>query len=61
MKLKSGRKYKKDLSDVAGILYEREPYSANETSMDIFTFSPSRKMIFATRYGSGVDRKFPLL
>ena len=59
--LSAGRKISGVYPDDAGILYEREPYSANETSMDIFTFSPSRKMIFATRYGSGVDRKFPLL
>lgn len=59
--LSAGRKISGIFPDDAGILYEREPYSASETSMDIFTFSPSRKMIFATRYGSGVDRKFPLL
>lgn len=59
--LSAGRKISGISPDDAGILYEREPYSASETSMDIFTFSPSRDMIFATRYGSGVDRKFPLL
>ena len=59
--MSAGRKISGVYPDDAGILYEREPYSDKETAMDIFTFSPSRKMIFATRYGSGVDRKFPLL
>ena len=59
--MSAGRKISGIAPDDAGILYEREPYSASETAMDIFTFSPLRQMIFATRYGSGVDRKFPLL
>lgn len=43
-----------------GILYEREPYTEAESSMDIFTFSPSRGKLYATRYGSGADREFSL-
>lgn len=39
------------------IRYEREPYSASETSMDIFTFSPKEDKLTATRYGGGVSRE----
>lgn len=42
------------------VLYEREPLSATESSMDIFTFSPSDYTLTATRYGSGEDRTFTL-
>lgn len=56
----SGRKISGVYPDDKGILYKREPYSALETSMDIFTFSPQRGMLYATRYGSGADRKFSL-
>ena len=41
-----------------GIIYEREPFSATETSMDIFTFDPDNYTLSATRYGSGKDRTF---
>ena len=40
-----------------GVLYERVPYSAKETSVDIFTYSPSTGKLTATRYGSGVSRE----
>lgn len=43
-----------------GIVYEREPYSATETSMDIFTFDPEKYTLTATRYGSGKDRTFEI-
>ncbi len=43
-----------------GILYEREPYSALETSMDIFTFDPEEYTLSATRYGGGKSRTFTL-
>lgn len=43
-----------------GIIYEREPYSAFETSMDIFTFDPEEYTLSATRYGSGKSRTFTL-
>lgn len=43
-----------------GVLYEREPYSAIETSMDIFTFDPEEYTLSATRYGSGKSRTFTL-
>lgn len=40
-----------------GILYERVPYSASETSMDIFTYCPKTGKLTATRYGAGVSRE----
>ena len=40
-----------------GVLYERVPYSASETSMDIFTYSPKDGKLTATRYGAGVSRE----
>lgn len=43
-----------------GVTYEREPYSASETSMDIFTFSPKKYTLEATRYGLGESRTFNL-
>ena len=43
-----------------GITYEREPFTAKETAVDIFTFSPSDYTLKATRYGSGEDREFSL-
>lgn len=56
----AGRKNSGFHPEVDGIKFEREPYSDKESAMDIFTFSPSRKTLFATRYGSGEDRVFPL-
>ena len=43
-----------------GVLFEREPYSDKETSVDIFTFDPEEYTLTATRYGSGEDRKFDI-
>lgn len=40
-----------------GVMYERVPYSAKETSMDIFTYSPEKGKLTATRYGAGVSRE----
>lgn len=40
-----------------GILYDRVPYSAAETGMDIFTYSPKQGKLTATRYGAGVSRE----
>lgn len=52
----SGRKASGVGAGDDGITYEREPYSAAETAMDIFTFSPKNNTLSAVRYGSGVDR-----
>lgn len=43
-----------------GIIYEREPFTAKETTVDIFTFSPADYTLKATRYGSGEDRTFDI-
>ena len=43
-----------------GIKYAHEPFSANETSFDIFTFDPEAYTLTATRYGAGKDRTFPI-
>lgn len=52
----SGRKASGVGAGDDGIVYEREPYSAVETAMDIFTFSSKNNTLSAVRYGSGVDR-----
>ena len=41
-----------------GVIYAHEPFSASETSFDIFTFSPDDYTLTATRYGAGKDRAF---
>ncbi len=41
-----------------GEKYSHEPFSATETSFDIFTFSPEKNTLVATRYGAGKSRKF---
>lgn len=43
-----------------GIMYEREPYSATESSMDIFTFDSKNYTLSAVRYGSGENRTFDI-
>ena len=43
-----------------GVLFEREPLSDKETSVDIFTFDPEAYTLQATRYGSGEDRSFEI-
>lgn len=43
-----------------GITYERELFCDKETTIDIFTFSPSDYTLTATRYGSGEDRTFDI-
>ena len=43
-----------------GEIYAHEPFSAVETSFDIFTFSPEEYTLTATRYGAGKDRIFDL-
>jgi 3',5'-cyclic AMP phosphodiesterase CpdA len=43
-----------------GIKYAHEPFTADETSFDIFTFSPEEYTLKATRYGTGKDRVFDL-
>ena len=43
-----------------GVKYAHEPFSAIETSFDIFTFDPEEYTLTATRYGAGKDRAFPL-
>lgn len=57
----AGRKNSGVAADMNGVTFEREPYSDKESSIDIFTFSPSRGKIFATRYGSGENREFSVL
>lgn len=56
----AGRKNSGLLIGDNGILYERELYSNTETSVDIFTFSPSDYTLTATRYGAGEDRTFKI-
>ncbi len=41
-----------------GVKYSHEPFSAIETSFDIFSFSPEQNTLVATRYGAGKSRKF---
>ncbi|MBQ8404786.1 MAG: metallophosphoesterase [Clostridia bacterium] len=43
-----------------GEKYSHEPFSATETSFDIFTFSPEHNTLVATRYGAGKSRKFDI-
>ena len=43
-----------------GVEYSHEPFSATETSFDIFTFSPVQNTLVATRYGAGKSRKFDI-
>ena len=43
-----------------GVVYAHEPFSAAETSFDIFTFDPEEYCLTATRYGPGKDRKFDI-
>lgn len=43
-----------------GVVYTHEPFSAAETSFDIFTFSPEEYTLVSTRYGTGKDRKFDI-
>jgi hypothetical protein len=43
-----------------GVKYAHEPFSATETSFDIFTFDPEEYTLKATRYGAGKDRKFDI-
>lgn len=43
-----------------GIKYSHEPFTAEETSFDIFTFSPDEYTLTATRYGAGKDRIFDI-
>ena len=43
-----------------GEIYTHAPFSAAETSLDIFTFSPEEYTLTATRYGAGKDRKFDI-
>ncbi len=43
-----------------GEKYSHEPFSATETSFDIFTFCPEQNTIVATRYGAGKSRKFDI-
>ena len=56
----AGRKNSGMAAGDNGIIYERVPFSALETSMDIFTFDPQNYTLSATRYGSGENRIFPL-
>ena len=41
-----------------GTVYAHDPFTASETSFDIFTFSPDDYTLTATRYGAGKDRVF---
>jgi hypothetical protein len=43
-----------------GAVYAHEPFTAAETSFDIFTFCPEKYTLTATRYGAGKDRVFDL-
>ncbi len=43
-----------------GVKYSHEPFTAVETSFDIFTFSPEEYTLTATRYGAGKDRVFDI-
>ena len=43
-----------------GVKYAHEPFSAEETSFDIFTFDPEQYTLTATRYGAGKDRTFDI-
>ncbi len=43
-----------------GEKYAHTPFSAKETSFDIFTFSPEQNTLVATRYGAGKSRKFDI-
>ena len=43
-----------------GVKYAHEPFSAKETSFDIFTFDPEEYTLIATRYGAGKDRTFDI-
>lgn len=52
-----GRKNSGLCANEDGTKFEREPYSASETAVDIFTVSPARKKIYITRYGSGKSRE----
>jgi hypothetical protein len=52
-----GRKGSGLLPNPDGTIFEREPFSKNETAVDIFTVSPARGKMFITRYGSGVSRE----
>ena len=40
-----------------GVVYDREPFTVTETSMDIFTIDPEENLLTANRYGCGRNRK----
>ena len=56
----AGRKNSGWKPNANGILFDREPLSDKETSVDIFTFDPEAYTLRATRYGSGEDREFEI-
>lgn len=55
-----GRKSSGLIPNIDGTIFEREPFSKNETAVDIFTVSPARGKIFITRYGSGNSREIDM-